>query len=156
MSSLVAGLAPVALLSSGLSAGVLTGTVLGGVPLLRSLPPDRYVQVHQFLAYRYEPFQPVCVAVAALVAAVAAVVAPTVGARVLFGLGAVLATAVVAVSATRTAPIKRWVAALDPDALPTDWDQHDPRDRFAAWNLARTVLAIAGFGVTAMAVAVLL
>lgn len=37
---MIAVLAPLVLLTSGLAAGVLTGTVLGGAPLLMALPTE--------------------------------------------------------------------------------------------------------------------
>jgi hypothetical protein len=149
-------LLPIALLAGGLAAGVLVGTVLGGVPLFRSLPADRYVEVHQFLARRYEPFQPICLAVtfladAVLVAGVTAAIP-----RLLFGLAVVLTAAAMAVSLTRNVPLKRWVLSLDPRALPRDWNEHDPRRTWAAWNLVRTVLVVAALGLNAAAVGILL
>jgi anthrone oxygenase-like protein len=149
-------LLPVALLSGGLAAGVLAGTVLGGVPLLRSLPSRRYVEVHQFLATRYEPFQPICIAVTLLANAALAVIAPVPATRALFALGALLAAAVMVISATRNVPVKQWVLSLDPAELPADFDQRDPRRVWANWNLARTVLAVAALALDTAAVAALL
>ncbi|MGH3621138.1 MAG: DUF1772 domain-containing protein, partial [Sciscionella sp.] len=60
---------PLALVASGLGAGVLLWSAVCGVPLLSTLPADGYVRTHQFWADRFEPFQPLCVAVSAVTGA---------------------------------------------------------------------------------------
>jgi uncharacterized membrane protein len=133
-------LLPPALIASGLVAGVLLWSAVCGVPLLRRLPADGYVRTHQFWANRFEPFQPICVLLTAGLDAVLLAVSPGPAAAV-FGVGAAGALAVIAVSATRNVPVKKWVLTLRPDALPEDWDRRDPRREWGRWNLVRTVLA---------------
>ncbi len=114
------------------------------------------VMVHQFWGNRFEPFQPICVAVTGLVDLALAIVLPTGAARWLFGVAAVLAVSVTAVSLTRNVPLKRWVMSLSADALPADFAQRDPRRAWGAWNLVRTVLALLGLVVNAAGVGALL
>ena len=143
-----------ALLANGLAAGVLMGTVLGGVPLLLSLPPERYLETHRFLANRYEPFQPLCM-LATLACDVALAVIGPAAARPLFAASALLILAVVAISAGRNVPIKRWAIALDPAHLPGEWSDIDPRRRWARWNTIRTAAAVLAFALNVLAATLL-
>lgn len=154
MADTIQVLLPVALLANGLAAGVLTGTVLGGVPLLEALPTERYVHAHAFFAGRYDPFMPACLLATAIADVVLTLVAPTAPSRVLLALAAVAALAVIAISLTRNVPINRWVKTLDPAALPADFD--DPRPRWARWNRIRTSLAVAALAANGAALGVLL
>ncbi|AXK32545.1 DUF1772 domain-containing protein [Streptomyces armeniacus] len=147
-------LAPLALAANGLAAGVLLWAVLGGMPMLRWLPAEQYVRVEQFWGNRFEPFQPVCVALTLLCGAALAAAASGAVSRTLFALAAALAAGVLAVSVTRNVPLKRWVMGLDPDRLPDDWEQRDPRAAWSYWNTVRSVLAVSGFALNALAVGV--
>jgi hypothetical protein len=149
-------LVPVAVVANGLAAGVLLWTAVCGVPLMQMMPPDRYVRVHQFWGKRFEPLQPICVAVTGAVDVALAVFGPAGASRWLFAGAAVLAGAVIAVSATRNVPMKRWVMSLRPEALPEDFAQRDPRKRWGAWNLVRTVLAVAALVLNAAGIGALL
>lgn len=142
------------LLANGLAAGVLTGTVLGGVPLLQALPTDRYVHAHAFFAGRYDPFMPLCLLGTAVGDTVLALRVTEPTARALLAVAAVTAVAVITVSVTRNVPINRWVKSLDPEALPADFT--DPRPRWAHWNRVRTALAVLALTANVSAVAVLL
>lgn len=146
----------VALLGSGLTAGVLVSTVLGIMPLMATFPPDRYVVSHKYLWSRYDPFMPISFGLSVAAGVALAVLAPGGMARVLFVVAAVLLAVVMVISITKQVPINRWVKALDPDALPEDWDSVDPRALWRGWNLARTALACVGFGVNIAAVAALM
>ena len=152
---IVALLVPPVLVANGLAAGVLLWTAVGGVPLTLRMPPDEYVRVAQFWGKRFEPLQPICIGLTCVAdVALAAVAAGP--ARLLFGLGAAATVSVIAISVTRNVPIKRWVASLDASALPADWERRDPRRRWAAWNLNRTVLAMLALVVNSAAVALLI
>lgn len=146
----------VMLLTGGLAAGVMLGAVLGSVPLLHVLDGAEYVRVHQFTAARYEPFQPICVAMSALSALGLSVAAPTGTVRVLAIVSAVLAAAVMAVSATRNVPIKRELRALDAAAPPGDEQIDSLRDRWSRWSLVRTVAGVAVLVINVGVVAALL
>lgn len=148
-------LLPPALVASGLVAGVLLWSAVCGVPLLRALPAEGYVRTHQFWANRFEPFQPLCVLLTAVLDGVLVVLSPG-PAAVAFTVGAVGALAVIAVSVTRNVPVKKWVLSLSADALPADWDRRDPRREWGRWNLVRTVLACLVLAANAAATGLLL
>ncbi|WP_433254626.1 anthrone oxygenase family protein [Streptosporangium sp. CA-135522] len=134
----------VTLIGNGLAAGVLLSTVLGGVPLLLSLPPARYVHAHGFLAQRYDPFMPVTLAATAVLDVVLAWRTPGLTGQVLYAAAAVTVGTVMVISVTKNVPINKWLISLDPDELPLDWERRDPRYRWRTWNLVRTVLAVTG------------
>jgi uncharacterized membrane protein len=149
-------LLPFALLFSGLAAGGLMISALGGAPLLLSLPTDRYIPVHQFLVTRFDPFMPISLC-GALVFDVALVfTAPSAASRALHGVAAALLAAAMTVSLTRNVPINRWISTLDPDRPPEDWARVDPRVRWRNWNLVRTIFAVAALAVNVAAVGILL
>lgn len=149
-------LLPLALLANGLAAGVLIGSMMGPTALLRGLAPDQYVRAHALFAGRYDPFMPVCLLTTALSGAATALVAPTPAVRVLFAAAALLATSVIVISLTKNVPINRWVCSLDPDELPANWEELDPRARWRSWNLVRTVFAVGALGLNVTAAAALL
>jgi uncharacterized membrane protein len=142
------------LVANGLAAGVLTGTVLGGVPLLMSLPPDRYVQAHAFNSDRYDPFMPACLLGTVLGDVVACGLTAS-AVSVLPALGALLALTTVSISVTKNVPVNRWIRTLDPAALPAEWSRLDPRRRWGYWNRLRTTTAVAAFLVNVAAVLVI-
>ena len=135
-------LTPLVLLTTGLAAGVLVGTQLGGFPLLTSLPPDQYVRAHAFFATRYDPFMPVCLMIGTLGSATLAALAPVPGARWLYGVAAVAAMLTMVISLAKNVPVNKWVRSLDPDDLPDDFAERDPRRHWGAWNRARTALSV--------------
>ncbi len=135
-------LLPFAMVGNGLVAGGMMIAFLGGAPLLLRLPREQYVPVHMFLVSRFDPFMPICLVTALLADLLLVLAAPAPLARGLAGAAAVLLVAAMAVSLTRNVPINRWVAALDPDALPEDWESVDPRRRWRDWNAVRTGLSV--------------
>jgi hypothetical protein len=149
-------LVPIALAANGLAAGVLLWSAIGGVPLLLSLPADRYVRVHQFWATRFEPFQPICILTTALADSVLSFVVPAGPARLLMATAALAAFATAGVSTLRSVPLKRLVMSVDPDALPADWPDRDPRRSWANANLIRTALTVMAFAANVSAVSLLL
>lgn len=136
-------LLPIALMTSGIVAGVLLGGEIGIVPLFMRLPPAEYVRAHSFFAGRYDPFQPLCLLAATVCDVVIAVTTPAAPARALALAAAVSALSVGAVSRARTAPMGRWVKTLDPEQLPEGWQSCDFRRRWGRWNKTRTGLALA-------------
>jgi hypothetical protein len=149
-------LMPIALLGSGMSAGVLFGGELGIVPFFMVQTPDRYVEVHSFVAGRYDPFQPICLLTAALADVLIAGLTGDPLARLLCSLAAALAVSVALVSRNRTAPMGRWVKRLDAGALPDGWDSAAFRRRWGFWNRVRTGLAVGAFLVNVFATGALL
>ncbi|MBO8198056.1 DUF1772 domain-containing protein [Streptomyces smyrnaeus] len=135
-------LAPLVVLFNGLAAGVLFGTQLGGWPLLAALPADRYVHAHAFFATRYDPAMPICLLGTLAGDSWLAAVSPHPGARGLFVAGAVLAAVTVVISLTKNVPVNKWVRTLDPDNLPADFADRDPRRHWGAWNQRRSALTV--------------
>ncbi|MEV7027619.1 DUF1772 domain-containing protein [Kitasatospora sp. NPDC093558] len=149
-------LLPVALLGNGLAAGGLMIAVLGGAPLLLSLPTERYVVTHQLMVTRFDPFMPACM-VAALICDVAlALVAGSALGTALFGLCALLLVGAMVVSLTKNVPINRWIATVDPQALPENWTELDPRVRWSTWNRVRTAMVLAALAVLVLNTGILL
>ena len=149
-------LLPVALLTGGLAAGALVMSALGGAPLLLALPVDNYVPVHKFLVTRFDPFMPACLITALLCDIGLAVTNPTTVTRIVAGVFAAVYLCVVYVSVTKNVPINKWVATLDPDNLPADWESVDPRKRWRDWNLVRTSFATLGLAGNVLLVGILL
>ncbi|WP_414170149.1 anthrone oxygenase family protein [Streptoverticillium reticulum] len=147
---------PLVVLANGLAAGVLTGTLLGGWPLLAALPPDRYVHAHAFFATRYDPFMPACMITTVLGDGALTAARTDAAPRALFLAGGVLALAAVVVSVTANVPVNKWVRTLDPDNLPADFDRMDPRPRWGAWNRRRAALTALALLANCTALALLL
>jgi uncharacterized membrane protein len=144
----------VAVLGSGVVAGVLFAVALSTLPALIAMPPGRYIYAHKLLGRNWDPTMPAIVLTSTLVDLVLATAVPEVpaGARALFLAGAVLLVAVSVVSHFANVPINKQLRTLDPDRMPSDW--HDPRPLWRRWHLLRTVCAIAALAVNAAAVAV--
>ncbi|MCW6009759.1 DUF1772 domain-containing protein [Micromonospora sp. CPCC 205371] len=123
-------LLPLALMGSGLAAGGLMISALGGAPLLLTLSTKDYIPIHQFLVTRFDPFMPIALLTGLAADVVLAATAPNAAARGLAAAGATLLVAAVAVSITKNVPINKWVSRLD------------PRMRWRNWNLVRTALAV--------------
>jgi uncharacterized membrane protein len=134
---------PLALLGTGLAAGGLMISALGGAPLLLVLPTNQYVPVHQFLVTRFDPFMPISLCTGLVADAILTFWPAGPTAQFLAGTAAALLLIAVAVSLTKNVPINKWVARLDPDALPENFERLDPRVRWRNWNLVRTALAVA-------------
>ncbi|MFC5827929.1 anthrone oxygenase family protein [Nonomuraea insulae] len=152
---MIDALVPLALLGSGLAAGILLSTTLGIIPLMETFPADRYVYSHRYLWARYDPFMPICFGLTVVADVVLAVTAPDRVAQFLFAAAAVTLCCVMGISITKQVPINRWVKSIDPEALPEDFERLDPRSRWRNWNLMRTTLSCAGFALTIAAASVL-
>lgn len=149
-------LVPVVLLLNGLAAGVLLGTQLGGWPLLAALPPDRYVHAHAFFATRYDPAMPICLLGTVIGDALLAAATTHTAARLLFAAGALAAALTVAISVTKNVPVNKWIQTIDPDNLPPDFADVDPRGSWGPWNRRRSVLTVLAFAVNCVALMTLL
>ncbi|MEU6731372.1 DUF1772 domain-containing protein [Nonomuraea wenchangensis] len=149
-------LVPVVLLVNGLAAGVLMGTQLGGWPLLQSLPPGRYVHAHAFFSTRFDPFMPICLIGTLAGDAALALLAGPPAATVLFAVAGALALGTVTVSLVKNVPVNRWIRGLDPDHLPEDFAERDPRRHWGGWNRARSAMSVAALAVNCVAVGLLL
>lgn len=145
---------PLVLLLNGLAAGVLVGANLGAYPLMVAQPAERYVEVHAFLATRYDPFMPICLIGTVLGDALLAAAGGSGLPRVLLAAAAVLAACAVVVSVTRNVPINRWVRSADPGRLPGDWQRR--RRVWGVWNRTRGVLVVLALLANCTATALLL
>jgi hypothetical protein len=101
-------LLPPVLLASGMAAGVMMWTQLGGWPLLASLPPDRYVATHAFFARKYDPFMPTCILITVAGGIALAVSANQQSARLLFAVSALLAVCSIVISVGKNVPVNKW------------------------------------------------
>ncbi|MEV4173363.1 DUF1772 domain-containing protein [Nonomuraea sp. NPDC049709] len=152
---MIDALVPLALLGSGLAAGILLSTALGIIPLMETFPADRYVYSHRYLWGRYDPFMPICFGLTVVADVVLAATAPDRVAQVMFAVTAVTLCCVMGISIVKQVPINRWVKSIDPESLPEDFERLDPRSRWRNWNLLRTVLSCAGFALNIAAASVL-
>ncbi|MDH6579770.1 DUF1772 domain-containing protein [Kitasatospora sp. MAP5-34] len=149
-------LAPLVMLLNGLAAGVLLGTQLGGWPLLAALPPDRYVHAHAFFATRYDPAMPICLLGTLLGDAALAATLTQTTARLCCLAAAALAAATIAISVTKNVPVNRWIRTLDPEHLPDNFPDLDPREHWGPWNRRRSALSILALAANCAALAALL
>ncbi len=140
-------LTSIALLGSGITAGVLFAVALSVVPALIAMPVDRYVEAHRLLGRNWDPTMPIIV-LSTLAADVAlAVLAGDTRQRLLFALAGTLMLAVSAVSHLLNVPLNRAVKGLDPGRpVPAGWA--DPRPTWRGYHALRTVIALAAFSVT--------
>jgi uncharacterized membrane protein len=128
------------LVASGVVAGVLFSVALGVVPAFLALPPDRYIEVHKLVGRRYDRVMPPLVVTCTVLDLVLAVTADGGPRRALLILAAALGAGVAAVSQLGNVPINRRVKRLPAGGPPPDWP--DPRARWRALHLVRTVLAL--------------
>jgi uncharacterized membrane protein len=143
----------VAVLSSGVVAGVLFAVALSVLPALFAMPPDRYVYAHQLLGRNWDPTMPI-IALSSLVSdIVLATLVPVGPGRMLFVAAAVLLLGVSVVSHFCNVPINRRVKGLDPNRIPVQWC--DPRPLWRRWHLLRTVFAVVALAANAVALVVL-
>ncbi len=146
---------PLAAGLNGVAAGIMLSTVIGIVPMMLAMPYDRYVQTVQFLWPRYDPLMPILNGSALALVVFSAVAVGDVPARPVLVLAVVLLATVMTISITRNVPVNRLVSSLDSERQPTDWARIDPRSRWRAWNLVRTVLALLAFATNVTATVLL-
>jgi uncharacterized membrane protein len=140
----------VALVGSGVAAGVLFAVALSIVPALSVMDTGTFVYAHKLLGRYWDPTMPVIVLTSTLADGVLAVTV-TGGWRPLFATAAVLLLGVSGVSHLCNVPINRRVSAItDPSALPPDWE--DPRPLWRRYHHLRTALALVALALNAAAV----
>ncbi len=145
---MVAALSLLAVLGSGVTAGVLFAVALSVLPALQAMPADRYVYSHQLIGKHWDPVMPVIVLGSAVADIVLAFVAPPPMSYV-DAVAAVLLLGVSVVSHFCNVPLNRTVKGLDPDRIPPGW--RDPRPVWRRWHLLRTTLALAALTANAAA-----
>lgn len=150
---MVVVLATVAVVGSGIVAGVFFAVAVSVMPTLMTVPTNIYIDMHRNLGKGYHPVMPLVVS-AALVAELGLVVlAPDVTTRVLFVGSVVCTVGVQVVSQFGNVPINKRVQAVDARALPVGWA--DPRRLWRDWHHLRTVFALVALVLNATAVALL-
>ncbi|MPY48865.1 DUF1772 domain-containing protein [Streptomyces acidicola] len=142
-----------AVIGSGIVAGVFFAVAVSVLPAVQTLPADRYVELHRKLGEGYHPVMPLVVTVGVLADLALLFVADGGTVRALFGVALLAMVGVQVVSQFGNVPINKKVHALDPAALPADWQ--DPRLPWRSWHRLRTVFALAALAVNALAVALL-
>lgn len=151
MTALDSAAATVATIASGLGAGVLTGTQLGGFPFLAALPRPDYLRAHAFFSTRYDPFMPACMITTTVLDTVRAIATRKPHQRALLISGAALAVSTSALSLAVNVPINKAVQQLDPEQPPADFDAEAVRSRWGTANAIRSGLAVAAFICTCLA-----
>jgi uncharacterized membrane protein len=133
----------VVVLGSGTVAGTLFGVARAVVPTLQALPGNRYVQVHQLLDRRFDPFYPWVTRVT--MAAVLVLLVLPVGwtQRSLLIAGLIASVLLAVISDTRNVPINKQISQWDPENHPAEWE--GLRTRWGRANSVRTVFALAAF-----------
>ncbi|MFD6097315.1 anthrone oxygenase family protein [Nocardiopsis flavescens] len=141
----------VAVIGSGLVAGVFFAVSASVLPAVGALRTPDYIRLHRRLGEGYHPVMPLVVTAAAAANLAMVVLAPDTLARVLFGTALAGLVGVQLISQFGNVPLNRRVNAVDPDALPPDWA--DPREPWRAWHTRRTLCAFAALLADAAAVA---
>ncbi|MER5772352.1 anthrone oxygenase family protein [Streptomyces sp. NPDC001985] len=142
-----------ALLGSGIVAGVFFAVAVSVLPTVQTLPAPQYVQLHRRLGEGYHPVMPLVVTGAVTADLALLLLAPGTASRTLFAVALLGLVGVQLVSQFGNVPINRRVHALDPGAIPADWD--DPRTPWRNWHRLRTGCAVAALTANALAVALL-
>lgn len=142
----------IAVVGSGMIAGVFFAVAVSVLPTLFTIPADRYVEMHQKLGKGYHPAMPLIANITMIADIVLAVLAPTTVTRALFIAVVVLIVGVQCVSHLANVPINRQVHAVDSGAIPEDWP--DPRPLWQNWHRLRTAFALLALTGTAFAIAV--
>ena len=145
---IVDALSLLALLGSGVTAGVLFAVALSVLPALQAMPAERYVYAHQLIGKHWDPVMPIIVLSSAVANGVLALVAAPPMSYV-DALAGVLLLGVSVVSHFCNVPLNRTVKGLDPERIPPDW--RDPRPVWRRWHLLRTTLALAALAANAAA-----
>jgi uncharacterized membrane protein len=143
----------VAVIGSGIVAGVFFAVAVSVIPTVRTLPPALYVDLHRRLGEGYHPVMPLVVTAGLIADLVLIVLAPGGLTRSLFVLATLALVGVQVVSQFGNVPINRRVHSLDPAAVPGDWA--DPRAQWRSWHLLRTGCALTALAVNGAAVALL-
>jgi Ca2+/Na+ antiporter len=133
-------LAVLALAFNGIAAGALLGSLVGPVRLLLALPAEGYVRAKQFMIPRYDPAMPIIIVATTILDVLLTIFAPGTLTRLTFGIAALVLVLVVIISVTKNVPVNKWEQTLDPEALPKDFAERDPRPTWHRWHLIRTSL----------------
>jgi uncharacterized membrane protein len=131
--------AVLALMGTGVAAGVLVAVELSIVPAFLALTPERYVETHKLVGRYFDRVMPLLV-LATVGVDISLAVWARGGAALAFGAAAVLLICVGAVSQFGNVPINRRVKALAAGPVPVGWT--DPRRSWGRLHLVRTMFAV--------------
>lgn len=141
----------VAVIGSGVVAGVFFAVSASVLPAVGVLAPPDYIRLHRRLGEGYHPVMPLVVSAAVLATLAMIVLVPDALTRVLFGIGLAGLVGVQVISQFGNVPINRRVSAVDPEDLPGDWE--DPRVPWRVWHTRRTVCAFTALAADTAALA---
>ncbi|SDH41674.1 hypothetical protein SAMN05421505_11593 [Sinosporangium album] len=151
----MAVLLPFALLLNGVLSGMLLWSVVGGTPWVRRLNGADYLELHQFWLRRLEPLENFCVSGALLADATLIFLSHAVHVQAALGVAVGALSAVMVISATRSARLRQSILVVGPHGVPDDWRHADPRERWERWNIARAILTLTAFTANVTAVGAL-
>jgi uncharacterized membrane protein len=147
MTALIAVLALLTVLTSGIAAGGLVNVLIVQVPTLRALTPDGYVTVKQILHVNTKRYLPWLFR-ACLPPGIALVVLRTDPLGRALAIGGVVHVIIVAVVSERfNQPLNRKIQSWSPTAPPAELDA--VRARWAKFNVIRTINAAIALGLFA-------
>ncbi|MUL41474.1 DUF1772 domain-containing protein [Streptomonospora sp. PA3] len=126
---------PISQLSSAMAAGALLVGLIVILPLLLSLPVERYPEINAFVLNRMDKLMPACTGIAILSGGFIAAATESRVAQVMFGAGALMLAGVFAVSLIKIAPINVLVQRIDIRNPRPDWQQL--RQRWRNWHYVR-------------------
>ncbi|PZG18737.1 DUF1772 domain-containing protein [Nonomuraea aridisoli] len=132
----------ISVLSSAMAAGALLVGLVVILPLLLSLPVERYPETNTFILARMDKLMPLCTGVAVLSGAALAATLEGTAVRALYGAGALLLAGVFAVSLGMLGPINASVRVIEVDRPRADWQEL--RLRWRNWHFVRVGFGQAG------------
>ena len=142
----------VSLFCAGIAAGTWLVVQRALVPMRRELPPAGVVHLHAVTSREIDRYMPPCTAAATLAGLLVVVLgsAPDRAAAAWTAAGFAFMFGAALVSMLNNMPINRRIAAFPPGTAPDGLS--DLQRRWAAGNLARTLMGLAGFASYVLAV----
>jgi uncharacterized membrane protein len=137
-----------AVLCSGVVAGVFIAVTLSVMPALAQLPAPSYIRIHRLLGSGYHPTMPIVVLIVLLSDLALALITTKGSFVILLSVAMVLQVGVQAVSHLGNERLNKRIRAVDEEMIGADWD--DPRHAWRRWHIVRTVLAVAVFAINAI------
>jgi uncharacterized membrane protein len=132
-----------AVLCSGIWAGVMIGVQVGVAPAERSLQGSDWIDAHRRLHQGFDPFQPILGGITILLALLLAALRQDRRARLLALAGGGLAGAAGAISELVNIPINEAVARWDDASPPPDWA--DRQSRWLRFHALRVACGLGAF-----------
>lgn len=137
-----------AVLCSGVVAGVFTAVTLSVMPALALLPAPTYIRVHRLLGQGYHPTMPIVVLIVLLGDFALALITTKGSIVILLSIAMLLQVGVQLVSHLGNERLNKRVRAVDEEKIGVGWN--DPRHEWRRWHMVRTALALAVFAINAI------